>query len=312
MTRFRQRVIRKLRREVLSRVPGGGALNYRFLVRDWNRVNDIDTIARAVEIEYFRDALQPSDLQPERIRSLVIIAPHQDDETIGAGGTALIAAGQGAAVHVLFATDGAQEALGHSPAGWASRRAKEARAVCRGLGAQMHVSDLSNLSMSVSARHLDQIAQLLWNVRPEVVMTPWIFDRAPKHRFINLLIYFSHLRSGLPAFEWWGYQTNNSLYPNGYVDITKVAEDKRRLLQLYESQNDNYRRYDHQTLGLNAWNSRFLPGSRAESYAEIFFAVPSPSVLGMIERFYMPDLEKLFRGNAKLVERARDAAGLTS
>ena len=99
----------------------------------------------------------------------------------------------------------------------------------------------------------------------------------------------------------WGYQVHNSILPNGYVDITNVAEEKRKLLEYYISQNNHVKRYDHLTMGMAAWNCRFLPDYKADSvarYVEVFFALPLHEHLKLIESFYLPDLDATYRGLA--------------
>jgi hypothetical protein len=87
--------------------------------------------------------------------------------------------------------------------------------------------------------------------------------------------------------------------PNGYVDITNVAEEKRKLLEYYVSQNNHVKRYDHLAMGMAAWNCRFLPNYKADSvarYVEVFCALPLHEHLKLIESFYLPNLDSTYRG----------------
>jgi hypothetical protein len=108
------------------------------------------------------------------------------------------------------------------------------------------------------------------------------------------------LRDGPPLeCEVWGYQVNNPVWANGYVDITAAMDEKRALLQLYESQNWNIRRYDHLAEGLAAWNSRVLPSKPVDPsprYVELFCALPVDAHLRLIERFYFKSLARTYLG----------------
>jgi hypothetical protein len=89
---------------------------------------------------------------------------------------------------------------------------------------------------------------------------------------------------------------HNTLFPNGYVDITDVSEQKRELLECFESQNNHHARYDHLAMGMAAWNARFIKTVEAR-YLELFFALPLAELLALVERFYLADLRATYRGH---------------
>jgi len=123
------------------------------------------------------------------------------------------------------------------------------------------------------------------------------------------LLWLTQALSTLPRFEVWGYQVHNSLFPNGYIDITRVTQKKRKLLQYYESQLTHCYRYDHIAMGLAAWNSRFLPGvkgSGLEHSAEVFFALPDQEFFDLVEHFYFTDLDATYRGHISLSKAMQD------
>ena len=89
-------------------------------------------------------------------------------------------------------------------------------------------------------------------------------------------------------------------FVNGYVDITSVTEEKRRLIECYQSQN-NYCRYDHITMGLAAWNARLLENNATPRYAEIFFTLPANEFLQLVENFYFQNMTTTYRGDEKII-----------
>ena len=108
------------------------------------------------------------------------------------------------------------------------------------------------------------------------MLVPWLLD-TPKHRIVNHLLWLANRCSTIPYCEVWGYQVHNSLIPNGYVDITAIAEEKWSILKRYTSQNLHLKRYDHMAKGMAAWNCRFLPDYKADPvarYVEVFCALP--------------------------------------
>src|SRR6266568_3565459 len=67
----------------------------------------------------------------------VIIAPHQDDETLGCGGLIALRSQRGGSTRIVYLTDGSGSHLGHpvfSPAAIATQRRIEAQAATTLLG----------------------------------------------------------------------------------------------------------------------------------------------------------------------------------
>lgn len=272
--------------------PRSGRAPYRFVIRRWKEVQDINLAARVMGTEYFKNEILPVPLPVESLKSLLMIAPHQDDEVIGAGGAMLLARAAGVELSVLYLTDGQQTGQPDST----QARDLEAQAVCAALGAAKYDLGISNLSPKPSREHLRRLAEIIRAVKPQVVMAPWLLDSPSMHRMANHLLWLSDRHFGLPDFEVWGYQVHNTLYPNGYVDITAVADAKRELIGRYRSQVDDYH-YDHLAMGMGAWNSRFLraKGDNVPRYLEVFFAVPSHEFMSLVESFYFADFNATYR-----------------
>ncbi len=283
---------------------------YFFQRRDRSDLPEINLAAGALATEYFRRDLIPTPLPVSETSSILVLAPHQDDETIGAGGTLCLAREAGADVTVLFLTDGVvtDQETPYSATQWPAVREAEARKVCDRLQARMLQLRVSNITCDVSLEQIRQLAAIIEQTRPDVVLTPWLLDYPPKHRFANHLLFLADRLVGLPDFTVWCYQVHNTLFPNGFVDITAVADEKRALLGCYRSQNRHCHRYDHLAMGLSAWNSRWLPETYrdfSEQYVELFATTSREAHLHLVERFYLPDLEATYEGHPAVVRAAR-------
>lgn len=302
----RLRRLRAVARELLAARAEQGP--YRFLVRRWDKVSDIDLAIRVLGTEYFDKELSPVPLPVESLRSILVIAPHQDDEAIGAGGTLLRASAAGVKIDVLYVTDGAARNASYAKSTLDSIRIRneEAQEVCSKLGANSHRLDISNLAPRPTLGHLDRLAELIHTLNPQVVMAPWILDSPAKHRLVNHLLWLANKRSGLPKFEVWGYQVHNTLFPNGYVDVTSVAEQKLEILRCFRSQNQFGQCYDHLAMGMAAWNARFLDRSPEPRYVEVFFTLPLNEMLRLVESFYFQDLRTTYRGDSAVIQGARE------
>jgi LmbE family N-acetylglucosaminyl deacetylase len=283
---------------------------YRFLVRKWSAISDVELAARVLGTEFFFDEITPLALPVTKLRSILVLAPHQDDDVIGAGGTLLIASAAGVKIDIAYVTDGASEnpAYVETPAESARVRDLEAQEVCARLGATMHRIGISNRAPAPKVEDVDRLAELVQKLDPQVIMAPWILDSPPKHRLVNHLLWLAHHRCGLPDAEVWGYQVHNTLMPNGYVDITGVADQKRALLECFRSQNEFHTRYDHLAMGMAAWNARFFK-STVPRYIEIFFALPMSELLRLVGSFYFADLEATYRSQGAVVAGAKAIHG---
>lgn len=297
------RISRKLNSiliRIISKLQSG-----KFQLPDLSTIPDIELAVGVLGTESFRRKLKPIALNFHNIRSMLVVAPHQDDETIGAGGTLTLAAKAGVKVHVLFATDGGQDNMPpYSVQDIVRIRYREAEEVCSRIGAGIHKLEISNDLIQPTLEHVDRLSEIIREVNPQVILLPWILDWPAKHRLVNHLLYLAYKRKGMPSFKTWGYQVHNTLYPNAYIDITSVAEEKRRLLSCYHSQNDHYRDYVHEAMGMAAWNERFLPVAYdhpVSRFAEVFYVLPSEELFRLIEHFYLPDLTATYGGDERVI-----------
>jgi LmbE family N-acetylglucosaminyl deacetylase len=275
----------------------------------WQGINDVDLAVRVLDTDFFRNELIPVELPVDRIQSLLSIAPHQDDAAIGTGGTMILANEAGADVSVLYVTDGAQHRPDMSVQESVRVRSCESDEACRVVNARKIELGLSNLSMRTTVEDIDRLSAIIQEVKPDVVALPWLLDAPVKHRMTNHLLWLAATRSQLPEFEVWGYQVHNTPYPNGMVDITSVIEQKRQLVRCFRSQNEYFKCYDHQAIGMAAWNSRFYhptPGRVAPMYFEVFFALPLAEYLDLLRQFYFADMAMTYRGDSTVLRAAVD------
>lgn len=157
---------------------------------------------------------KPSDLfDPEALlerpnASLMVLAPHPDDESLAAGGLIQRALARGARVSVAFVTDGEnnpwpQRALERrlwigppQRAEWGRRRRMEAEAALRELGAErITVHRLGWPDGGVTWMLLEQTGSMIAAMRgllereqPSLLVLPDLVDRHPDHSAIHVLM----------------------------------------------------------------------------------------------------------------------------
>lgn len=210
--------------------------------------------------------------QSELSASAIVFAPHQDDETLGCGGTVLRKTDAGADLHIAFLTDGSgSHAQRMDKQQLANLRSAEARAAGEMLGIQKdNMIFLGGADGSLSAqetRIVPQIRRLLDEVGPEQVFIPYARDRQPDHLATHRFVITALRQAASPVtiFEYpvwfwnhwpWMRQTDESLSLqifrfcreslalvadfNVHSDIVAVLEQKRTALECHATQMTNF------------------------------------------------------------------------
>ncbi|WP_257222074.1 PIG-L family deacetylase [Curtobacterium sp. csp3] len=137
----------------------------------------------------FLAGLDPDRVDLRGTGSVVVVAPHPDDETLGAGGLVATAADAGIPVHVLLGTRGERshpDSPTTTPAALAERRGAEFRAALRVLHPTATATELDVPDGGVR-EHAEVLREALVRrlagaVRPTLVVAPWRGDGHRDHR----------------------------------------------------------------------------------------------------------------------------------
>lgn len=180
--------------------------------------------------------------------TLLVIAPHPDDEVLGCGGTIARYAAAGATVHVAVVTTGRSPRFQEE--GVARVRAEAARAHTLLGVAEAHFLDLPAAELDGVA-HADlnaSIGSLINRVRPTTLFLPFLGDIHLDHQ----LVFRSVMVAARPCAEYFpqrllAYETLSEtnwsapylgphFQPNFFIEITDTLERKIEAFQCYESQ----------------------------------------------------------------------------
>jgi LmbE family N-acetylglucosaminyl deacetylase len=216
--------------------------------------------------------------RPEGKR-IVVLAPHMDDETIGCGGTLYKHIQKGAAVTVIYMTDGRyggklpphgpREPRGQHAISLVEMRKQEALLALETLGIQDSIFlDAEDGQLGSAQGMAQRVTRILESIEPDLVYLPFFLEEHPDHRAVTqILIDATEGRSC--EFDCCGYEVWTPLFPNCLVEINDAIGIKKRALQHYQSQlieND----YLHASLGLNAYRSIAL-SEKHGGFVEAFF-----------------------------------------
>jgi LmbE family N-acetylglucosaminyl deacetylase len=183
-------------------------------------------------------------------KTLVVFAPHPDDETLACGGTMVINTELGNAVHIVFMTDGRyshRHTLGietyPTPEDVKSIRREEAGKVARILGVKGANLTFLEYEDGTLGSHIEAAAEkvqgILKTIKPDLIYFPARFDRHRDHKATNIIVKHS-IRILVPQpelFQYviWKSGANPTLRPVS-VDIARVLSIKKLAINEYKSQ----------------------------------------------------------------------------
>lgn len=208
--------------------------------------------------------------------SILVVAPHYDDEVLGCGGLVSRKIASGAVVRVLFLSESGAEAAGDRKV-YAARRREEAAAAAKVLG--LAGADHLSLPDGRLSDHLSEIgAGLRRSVlaqRPDLILVPSPLEVSEDHRaaFRALHDLLSGARRG---DEMWPvveglvvltFEVNHPLYPNLLVDVSDQIDILRQAMACYGSQQE---RHDYLGACLGLRQFRALTLAPEVEYAEAY------------------------------------------
>lgn len=224
------------------------------------------------------------------VRSLLVFAPHPDDEVFGCGGLIAVALDAGARVQVVVVSDGGK---GGDPAvrELESRRAALALA---GERSPAHLEFWCQPDREVSADQalVERMRGCITHTQADWVLVPSPNEIHPDHRAVCV----AGAEAVVQAIGAGGtsklvfYEVGQALHATALIDITAVLERKRRAMDCFASQL-SVQRYDEHVLALNRYRS-FTLGA-AVTHAE---ALQFPPVEELVN-----GLASVVRANARAI-----------
>jgi LmbE family N-acetylglucosaminyl deacetylase len=248
-------------------------------------LGDVDRrmLALASATDYFAGFVRPVPIKAPFGKSMLILAPHQDDEAIGCGGALILQLRTGNAAAVVLLQDGADghEELGMSRQALMELRNEESRRAAAAVGVEAPVF-LGHARLAENVPQAsEQVRGIIAERRADAVFVPFVLDAHPDHRSANDI-----LAEALKGIDWnvrvFGYEVWGLCIPNVLVVIDDVIEDKMRMLACFTWANSAID-YAHSTKGLNMYHSRML-GAGECRYAERFFELPRKEYIELVER----------------------------
>lgn len=220
--------------------------------------------------------------------SVLVVAPHQDDEIIGCGGALALQVRSGKKALTVVVQDGGDghEDLGMSRETMRDLRNEESRRAAASL--QMEPPRFLNHAVLTDrvAQASAELLEIIKERKVDAIFTPFLLDGNSDHRTTNRI-----LSAALKDVPWnirvLGYEVWGLAVPNVLVIIDQVMDEKLKALSCFAFANKALD-YVHSTKGLNMYRSRLL-GAGECKYAECYFELPREQFIELADRIYQAE-----------------------
>lgn len=215
---------------------------------------------------------------------VLVISPHPDDETLGAGGTLLKLRDKGHTIYWLNITNAKTEY------GYSINQVIECNEMIRNVNKAYGFYKMWNLEMEPAGMDKYSINELIQSfktiieeVKPELLMIPYRYDVHSDHRIIFDAVYSCTKSFRAPYLKtvlcmeiisetdqalW-----ENGFIPNVYVDISQYIDKKVDIMKIYKSEIDKapFPRNEVAIKGLAA----FRGATSHQEFSEAFYLLKS-------------------------------------
>lgn len=245
--------LRRLYRLILPLLYGRSKFKL-FLNITFGEIN-LRMLTLASVTDYFTTFVRPVAVKAPFGKSMLVVAPHQDDEVIGCGGALALQLRSSNAAAVVMLQDGADghDELGMSRNDLRELRNEESRRSAEVIGLELpqflnHPRLVESLLESS-----DEVRSIIIDKKIDALFVPFVLDAHPDHRTANYIV-----ADALKDISWniriFGYEVWGLCIPNVLVVIDDVIEDKMRMLSCFTFANSALD-YVHSTRGLNMYHS---------------------------------------------------------
>jgi len=208
----------------------------------------------------------------KRVLKVVCVGGHPDDPESGCAGTLARYAQLGHSVTVIYLTRGERGIRDKGLDESARIRSAESENACKIMGAKPIFFGQIDGATELTRAHVEAMTKLLSTEKPEVVFTHWPIDTHMDHQVASMLTIRACM--GLPRmphvyfFEVNSGSQSQGFFPNTYVDISAVLEQKKNALFAHVSQNGQGIWKDHHEI-ITSWRGREAGVAAAEAFVHL-------------------------------------------
>lgn len=175
---------------------------------------------------------------------ILIFAPHNDDEVLGAGGTILRYVEAGHSVYVCEVTDCRNNTLLQE-----AKKAHELLGVKESIFLNLPPVELKNLSPKVINKSIGDVVE---NIKPDIVFMPFAGDMHIDHQEVtdsvlvavrpvnNCSVKTVYMYETLSETGWNIPSGDRTFSPNTWIDVSSTIEKKIEAMKCYKTQIKEY------------------------------------------------------------------------
>ena len=202
---------------------------------------------------------------------VVCVGAHPDDPESGCGGTLARYAALGHAVTIVYLTRGERGIDGKSLDDAARIRTAECEAACRIIGAKPAFFGQIDGATEVTRAQVDAMQRLLAAQAPDLLFTHWPVDTHMDHQVASVLTIRAWMNLKTPLLYFFEVNTGSQtegFFPNTYVDVSAVVDQKKRALFAHISQDGQGIWREHHEV-MAQWRGREVGVAAAEAFVHL-------------------------------------------
>lgn len=246
--------------------------------------DEMDEETRKLKLltNFFSNELRPITINAPFSNSMLVVAPHQDDESIGCGGAILAQKESGKNINIIFVSDGGDE---YHELGYSTRmelvlkREEEAKKVASFIGIDpprfLRCQNIKANQRIISSALYEEIE----STKANSIFTPFFVDGYDDHPLVTVAL-ANALRKINREVTVYCYEVWSLCIGNVLLNIDDFIEKKEKMISLYESQ-CKATDYVNSSIGLNKYRAMRL--GRECKHAECFFEVPKNEFIEIID-----------------------------
>ncbi|MBT5824958.1 MAG: glycosyltransferase, partial [Gammaproteobacteria bacterium] len=220
---------------------------------------------------------------------ILVVSPHPDDEVFGCGGAIMRHLQNGKQVNVVIISDGAFGTEGEEKVRRVAQRESESCKAAKILGYGKPLFwRLPDRSVIYQEKLIQRLLDVIQDCGASLVYSPAPLEMHPDHRAVAMCVIEAVRRLNSGHFLAL-YEVGVPLTPNLLLDISDLAEKKKKAMECFVSQNGN-QRYDLDIAALNRYRTYTLPIE--VTAAEAFTVVAVEELKNDLFRFYQPEYKR--------------------
>lgn len=210
--------------------------------------------------EYIQPFLKYSIPSEEKLPAdkILVIAPHQDDEVIGCGGSVIKHGDGGGHTEIIFCTSDTKE------------RNDETKSASEILGSKVnHFLNFEIRSLSSSTDKLsERFTDLFERIKPDIIFMPFMIDNHQDHIAVSKAFARAYKKKKIDSLVY-AYSVWTALIPNVISDVSNVWGLKQKAIECYKTQTAT-RDYVKMASSIAQYWS-VVKGGNSGGYCEVFF-----------------------------------------